>query len=48
MSRMHNNANILTLGGRVIGPDLACEIVKTWLYTEFEGDRHQKRIDMIE
>lgn len=48
MSRLHNDANILTLGGRVIGPDLAFEIVKTWLQTDFEGERHQKRIDMIE
>ncbi|OGI00600.1 MAG: ribose 5-phosphate isomerase B [Candidatus Melainabacteria bacterium GWF2_37_15] len=48
MSRLHNNANILTLGGRVVGPGLALEIVKTWLETEFEGERHQKRVDMLE
>ena len=48
MSRLHNNANILTLGGRVVGTDVACEIVKIWLETEFEGERHQKRVDMIE
>jgi len=48
MSRAHNNANILTMGGRVVGPDLACDIVKIWLETEFEGGRHQARIDMIE
>lgn len=48
MSRMHNNANVLTLGGRVVGVGIAQEIVKTWLSTEFEGDRHQKRVDMIE
>lgn len=48
MSRLHNDANILTLGGRIIGTDLAFEIVKTWLETEFEGERHQKRVDMIE
>lgn len=48
MSRLHNNANVLTMGGRVIGPDVACEIVKIWLETEFEGGRHQKRIDMLE
>ena len=47
MSRMHNDANILTMGGRVIGKDVAYEIVKIWLETEFEGGRHQKRIDMI-
>ncbi|MDD3013578.1 MAG: ribose 5-phosphate isomerase B [Candidatus Gastranaerophilales bacterium] len=48
MSRAHNNANILTMGGRVVGPDLACDIVKIWLETEFEGGRHQVRVDMIE
>lgn len=47
MSRLHNDANVLTLGGRVIGEDLAKEIVKIWLETEFEGGRHQRRIDMI-
>ena len=40
MSRMHNDANILVLGGRVIGKDLAAEIVKVWLATPFEGERH--------
>ncbi len=48
MSRRHNNANILVLGGRVTGDILALEIVKTWLDTPFEGGRHQDRIDMIE
>lgn len=48
MSRAHNDANILTMGGRVIGSDVACEVVKTWLTTEFEGGRHKKRVDMIE
>lgn len=48
MSRAHNNANILTMGGRVLGPDVACEILKIWLETEFEGGRHQLRVDMIE
>ena len=41
------NANVLVLGGRVLGDDLAKNIVKTWLHTEFEGGRHQRRIDMI-
>ena len=45
MSRKHNNANVLVLGGRVTGPGLALEIVKTWLDTPFEGGRHQNRID---
>jgi len=47
MSRLHNDANILVLGGRVIGKDLAYEIVKTWLSTPFEGDRHLKRLNKI-
>ena len=46
-TREHNNANILTLGHRVVGPGLAIDIVKTFLNTEFEGERHQKRIDKI-
>lgn len=46
-SREHNNANVLTLGERVIGPGVALEIVETWLYTEFKGGRHTKRVDKI-
>ena len=45
MSREHNNANILCLGARVIGPGLAEKIVDTWLHTPFNGGRHQIRID---
>jgi len=48
MSRMHNDANILVLAGRIIGRDLAKEIVRTWLETEFEGGRHQRRLDKID
>ena len=48
MSRSHNDANILTMGGRVVGIDLALDIVDTWLRTEFEGGRHKRRVDMIE
>ncbi len=48
MSRRHNDANILVMGGRVIGEALAGEIVKAWLETPFEGGRHQKRIDNFE
>jgi ribose 5-phosphate isomerase B len=48
MSRRHNNANILVMGGRVIGPELAKEIVRAWIETPFEGGRHQKRIDKID
>jgi ribose 5-phosphate isomerase B len=48
MSRRHNNANILVMGGRMIGDVLALEIVKVWLETPFEGGRHQKRIDKFD
>ncbi len=47
MSRRHNDANILVLGGRVTGETLAEEIVKVWLSTPFEDGRHQKRLDMF-
>lgn len=47
MSMEHNNANILALGARVIGQDLALEIVNTWLNAEFEAGRHKRRIDKI-
>lgn len=47
MSRLHNDANILTLGGRVIGKDLAKEILKVWLSTDFEGGRHIMRLNKI-
>jgi ribose 5-phosphate isomerase B len=47
ISREHNNANLLALGGRLIGKGLAREILKVWLETEFQGGRHQKRLDKI-
>jgi len=47
MSRLHNDANILVLGGRIVGKDLAREIVRTWISTPFEGERHAKRLDKI-
>ena len=47
MSRFHNDANILVLGGRVVGKGLAKEIVKVWLSTPFEGERHCVRLDKI-
>lgn len=47
MSRRHNNANVLCLGERVTGSGLAESIVKAWLDTEFEGGRHQRRVDKI-
>lgn len=46
-TREHNDSNILAMGERVIGPGLAREIVHTWLTTEFEGDRHMRRIDKM-
>ncbi len=46
-SREHNDANILTLGSRMLTPDQASEIVRLWLETEFAGGRHQRRIDKI-
>lgn len=46
-SRAHNGANVMTLGSMVVGPGLAKELVKTFITTEFEGGRHQKRVDKI-
>lgn len=47
MTKRHNNANMLSFGGRVIGPELAKNIVDAYIKAEFEGGRHQKRIDKI-
>ncbi len=47
MSRAHNDCNILAFGARVVGAELAKMIVDTWLNTEFEGGRHQRRVDQI-
>ena len=47
MSREHNDANILTMGERVIGPGLALAIVDKWLTTEFSGGRHERRVCKI-
>lgn len=47
MSKIHNNSNILAMGARVIGSELAKMIVREWLSVEFEGGRHQERIDQI-
>lgn len=47
MSRKHNDANMLALGGRILDDDLALKIVEIWLSTEFEGGRHQRRVDLI-
>jgi ribose 5-phosphate isomerase B len=47
MSRAHNDANVLAMGGRIVASGLAEEICATWLETPFEGGRHQRRIDQI-
>jgi ribose 5-phosphate isomerase B len=47
MSRRHNNANVLALGGRVTGDDLAVRITDVWLKTGFDGGRHEKRVEKI-
>ena len=47
MTREHNDANILCLGARVLGPAIALRLVDTFLHTEFSGGRHQRRVDMI-
>lgn len=48
LSRKHNDANVLSLGERMMPEALALEIVKVWLETDFDGGRHQSRIDLIE
>ncbi len=48
LSRNHNDSNVLCLGERITGEALAFDIVDTWLASEYEGGRHQKRIDMME
>jgi ribose 5-phosphate isomerase B len=47
MSRAHNNANVLSIGGRIVATGLADEIVTLWLTTAYEGGRHQRRLDQI-
>lgn len=47
LTRQHNDSNVLAMGGRIIGVEVAKAIVKTWLGTEFTGGRHQRRIDKI-
>ena len=47
MTRMHNDANVLCLGGRVVGAGLACDMVDLFVDTEFEGGRHTARVQMI-
>ncbi|MBN2847842.1 MAG: ribose 5-phosphate isomerase B [Coriobacteriia bacterium] len=47
MARLHNNANVLTLPGRYIGPERAAEVIDAFLGTGFEGGRHQRRVEKI-
>jgi ribose 5-phosphate isomerase B len=47
MSRLHNDANVLTMGERVVGPGVAAEVLKVWLTTEFEGGRHARRVEKV-
>jgi ribose 5-phosphate isomerase B len=48
LSREHNDANVLSMGARIVAPPLAREIVRLWLETGFDGGRHERRIRMIE
>ena len=48
LSRLHNDANVLCLGDRITGESLALDIVETWLHSEYEGGRHQRRVDMLD
>lgn len=48
LSRQHNNANVLAMGGRTTDTETALAITEAWLDTEFEGGRHQRRIDMLD
>jgi ribose 5-phosphate isomerase B len=48
MSRLHNDANVLAMGGRIVGPGVALEILDVFLKTDFEGGRHKKRLDLID
>ena len=47
LTRAHNDSNVLAMGGRIIGPETAKAIVSAWLETEFEGGRHQRRIEKV-
>ena len=47
LSRQHNDANVLSMGGRIVATGLADEILELWLTTAFEGGRHQRRVDQI-
>lgn len=48
LTRKHNDSNILAMGGRITNAELALDITKAWLDTQFEGGRHQRRVDMLD
>ena len=48
LTKKHNNANMIAMGGRIIDDELAIRITDTWLNTEFEGGRHKRRTDMLD
>ncbi len=48
LTKQHNNANVLALGGRTTAPELALQIVDAWVDTEFEGGRHERRTNMLD
>ena len=48
MAKRHNNANVIVLGGRVLGKDLSVRIVKKWLESDFEAGRHENRINLLD
>ena len=48
LTRQHNDSNVLALGGRTTGLQTALDIVEAWIDTEFEGGRHQRRVDMLD
>jgi ribose 5-phosphate isomerase B len=48
LGRQHNNANVISLGQRMMSAETAVDLVRIWLETAFEGGRHQRRIDMID
>jgi ribose 5-phosphate isomerase B len=47
LSRQHNDANVLSMGGRIVASELADEILRLWLATQFEGGRHQRRVEQV-
>jgi ribose 5-phosphate isomerase B len=48
MARRHNNANVLAMGGRLVAPQLALDILDVFLKTNFEGGKHKRRVDKID